>query len=172
MCSWFLDNPDLGWVPAPSLLTFIAQARTEGKPLVYIGFGSITVPHARAMTRSIVKAVIKSEYSYGQRARSKSDDALSRRRPCYPFQRLVVTHGQGRWPRDGSTASNIYGVYTSFRATHAAHHVMCIRSTRRPMSESVTRSSAVHDLMSFAAGFSRRWTWPCTMAALGLLAPV
>jgi len=58
---WFLDNPDLGWTPAPSLLEFIAQARADDKPLVYIGFGSITVPNARAMTRSIVKAVLKSD---------------------------------------------------------------------------------------------------------------
>ena len=37
------------------------EAREDGKPLVYIGFGSITVPDPRKMTKSIVKAVLKSE---------------------------------------------------------------------------------------------------------------
>jgi sterol 3beta-glucosyltransferase len=36
------------------------KARDDGKPLVYIGFGSIVVPKPRALTRSIAKAVLKS----------------------------------------------------------------------------------------------------------------
>ncbi|KAG8924787.1 hypothetical protein FRC01_011050 [Tulasnella sp. 417] len=56
---WFLDNPDLGWKPSQSLLDFMAKARADGKPLVYIGFGSIVVENPKAMTRSIVKAVLK-----------------------------------------------------------------------------------------------------------------
>ena len=59
-CSWFLDNPELNWTPDEALLQFIVRARAEHRPLVYIGFGSITVPHARALTRSVVKAVLKS----------------------------------------------------------------------------------------------------------------
>ncbi|KAG8929000.1 hypothetical protein FRC02_006128 [Tulasnella sp. 418] len=39
----------------------MANARKDGKPLVYIGFGSIVVEHPKAMTRSIVKAVLKSD---------------------------------------------------------------------------------------------------------------
>lgn len=39
----------------------MAKARQDGKPIVYIGFGSITVPNAAAMTRSIIKAVTKSQ---------------------------------------------------------------------------------------------------------------
>ncbi|KIO34033.1 glycosyltransferase family 1 protein [Tulasnella calospora MUT 4182] len=58
---WFLDNPDLGWKPSQSLQDFIAKARADGKPLVYIGFGSIVVENPKAMTRSIVKAVLKSD---------------------------------------------------------------------------------------------------------------
>lgn len=61
MYSWFLDNPDLGWKPSQSLQDFMAKARADGKPLVYIGFGSIVVENPKAMTRSIVKAVLKSE---------------------------------------------------------------------------------------------------------------
>lgn len=60
-CSWFLDNPDLGWKPSQSLLDFMSKARADGKPLVYIGFGSIVVENPKAMTRSIVKAVLKSK---------------------------------------------------------------------------------------------------------------
>ena len=56
---WFLDNPDLKWTPSPDLLEFIAKAKQDGAPLVYIGFGSIVVPNPRAMTRSIYKGVLK-----------------------------------------------------------------------------------------------------------------
>jgi len=56
---WFLDHPDLKWTPSPELLEFIAKAKQDGAPIVYIGFGSIVVPNPRAMTRSIYKAVLK-----------------------------------------------------------------------------------------------------------------
>lgn len=62
MSSWFLDNPELNWSPPESLVQWMAKAREENKPIVYIGFGSITVPNPPAMTRSIVKAVLKSEH--------------------------------------------------------------------------------------------------------------
>ena len=38
----------------------MAKARADGKPVVYIGFGSITVPHPHRVTASIVKAVLQS----------------------------------------------------------------------------------------------------------------
>lgn len=60
--SWFLDNPELGWTPPESLITWMAKAKDEGKPIVYIGFGSITVPNPPAMTKSIIKAVLKSKF--------------------------------------------------------------------------------------------------------------
>lgn len=41
----------------------MAKARADGKPLVYIGFGSITVPHPHRVTASIVKAVLQSSSS-------------------------------------------------------------------------------------------------------------
>lgn len=40
----------------------MAKAKDEGKPIVYIGFGSITVPNPPAMTKSIIKAVLKSKF--------------------------------------------------------------------------------------------------------------
>ncbi|KAF9483501.1 glycosyltransferase family 1 protein [Pholiota conissans] len=58
---WFLDNPEHGWDPPPELLTFMEKARTDKKPLVYIGFGSITVPRPNKVTAAIVKAVIASD---------------------------------------------------------------------------------------------------------------
>ncbi|KAI0317501.1 hypothetical protein OF83DRAFT_1058536 [Amylostereum chailletii] len=57
---WFLDNPDLDWSPPASLIEFMEKARTDGKALVYIGFGSITVPDPVALTKHIIKAVLKS----------------------------------------------------------------------------------------------------------------
>lgn len=61
---WFLDNPDnsttKSWSPSPELLSFIDKARQDGKKLVYIGWGSIVVPDAAAMTRTVVEAVKKS----------------------------------------------------------------------------------------------------------------
>jgi len=58
---WFLDNPDPDWSAPESLLAFMAKARADQKPLVYIGFGSIVVEDPKAMTKSIVKAVLKSD---------------------------------------------------------------------------------------------------------------
>lgn len=58
--SWFLDNPDLNWTPPPSLIQWMNKAREDGKAIVYIGFGSITVPNSRSVTERIIKAVLKS----------------------------------------------------------------------------------------------------------------
>ncbi|GJE88463.1 glycosyltransferase family 1 protein [Phanerochaete sordida] len=58
---WFLDNPDHNWTPPDSLLAFMKQARADNKPLVYIGFGSITVPDPHSVTEHIYQAVQKSD---------------------------------------------------------------------------------------------------------------
>jgi sterol 3beta-glucosyltransferase len=58
--SWFLDNPELNWTPPRDLLNFIEKARSDGKALVYIGFGSITVPNPKLVTERLVRAVQKS----------------------------------------------------------------------------------------------------------------
>ncbi|CAK5284206.1 unnamed protein product, partial [Mycena citricolor] len=58
---WFLDNPEgVNWTPPQDLVDWMAQARKDGKPIVYIGFGSITVPHPNKTTARIVKAVLES----------------------------------------------------------------------------------------------------------------
>lgn len=56
---WNLENSDMDWSPPPSLEAFMTQAREDGRPLVYIGFGSIIVPDPAAVTKSIVKGVEK-----------------------------------------------------------------------------------------------------------------
>ncbi|KAJ7218833.1 putative sterol glucosyltransferase [Mycena rebaudengoi] len=58
---WFLDNPEgANWTPPQDLVDWMANAHSDGKPIVYIGFGSITVPHPNRVTARIVKAVLKS----------------------------------------------------------------------------------------------------------------
>ncbi|EJC98880.1 UDP-Glycosyltransferase/glycogen phosphorylase [Fomitiporia mediterranea MF3/22] len=91
---WFLDNPDLNWSPPSNLLQWMEKAREDEKPIVYIGFGSITVPNPPAMTRSIVKAVKKSGVraiiSKGWSARmSKSDEPEFEFPPeCYSIDKI------------------------------------------------------------------------------------
>ncbi|KAF7291557.1 Glycosyltransferase family 1 protein [Mycena chlorophos] len=58
---WFLDNPEgATWAPPDDLVRWMDKARADEKPIVYIGFGSITVPHPNKVTARIVKAVVKS----------------------------------------------------------------------------------------------------------------
>lgn len=54
--AWMLDCPR-GYKPDPALFDFI----TSGPAPVYIGFGSMTVPHPEAMARSLVRAVRKAK---------------------------------------------------------------------------------------------------------------
>lgn len=68
---WTLENSDTEWTPPADLERFMAKAKEDGKALVYIvgshdatsltaqGFGSIVVPRANAMTKSIIRAVEK-----------------------------------------------------------------------------------------------------------------
>jgi sterol 3beta-glucosyltransferase len=54
---WTLANSDSDWSPPDDLEEFMNKADEDGKPLVYIGFGSITVPDPVKMTEEIVRAV-------------------------------------------------------------------------------------------------------------------
>lgn len=58
---WFLENSDKDWSPPEDLERFMEKARKDGKPIVYIGFGSITVPHPGKVTENLVKAVVKAD---------------------------------------------------------------------------------------------------------------
>jgi sterol 3beta-glucosyltransferase len=55
---WFLDEGG-DWTPPEELTAFIAKARSEGKKIVYIGFGSIVVSDPAALTRTVVDSVLK-----------------------------------------------------------------------------------------------------------------
>jgi sterol 3beta-glucosyltransferase len=55
---WFLDEGD-GCTPPEELTAFIAKARSDGKKIVYIGFGSIVVSDPAALTKTVVDSVLK-----------------------------------------------------------------------------------------------------------------
>jgi len=57
---WFLDEAS-SWTPPPELTAFISQARSDGKKIVYIGFGSIVVSDPAALTRTVVESVLKAD---------------------------------------------------------------------------------------------------------------
>lgn len=59
---WFLDEGhDKKWTPPKELTDFIEKARADGKPLVYVGFGSIIVPDPAKMTQEVIDAVEKAD---------------------------------------------------------------------------------------------------------------
>ena len=43
-------------------MSWMQKARADNKPIVYIGFGSITVPSPNRVTSRIIKAVLKSAF--------------------------------------------------------------------------------------------------------------
>lgn len=57
---WFL-NEGSDWSPPTALSKFIAQARADGKKIVYIGFGSIVVSDPDALTRTVIESVQKAD---------------------------------------------------------------------------------------------------------------
>ncbi|KAH8104667.1 glycosyltransferase family 1 protein [Cristinia sonorae] len=94
---WFLDNSEgLSWTPPPSLVEFMDRARADGKPLVYIGFGSITVPNPNAVTEKICQAVVKSDVraivSKGWSARMAKDSEKQKEvempKECYAIDKI------------------------------------------------------------------------------------
>lgn len=57
---WFLDT-NQSWSPPDDLVDFIERSRRDGKKLVYVGFGSVTVADPEAMTRTVVESVLKAD---------------------------------------------------------------------------------------------------------------
>ncbi|KAE8356571.1 sterol 3-beta-glucosyltransferase [Aspergillus coremiiformis] len=57
---WFLSEGS-NWTPPSELLDFIHRARSDGKKIVYIGFGSIVVSDPSALTRTVVESVQKAD---------------------------------------------------------------------------------------------------------------
>lgn len=90
---WFLDDADVSakkWTPPESLVTFIDNAKKLGRKLVYIGFGSIVVPDPKAMTHSVIQAVLRSgvhailSKGWSDRLQMKSGEAAEPEEPYPP----------------------------------------------------------------------------------------
>jgi sterol 3beta-glucosyltransferase len=57
---WFLDEADV-YEPPADLVAFIDKAHKDGKPLVYVGFGSIVIDDPAALTQTVVDSVLKAD---------------------------------------------------------------------------------------------------------------
>ncbi|PPQ68336.1 hypothetical protein CVT24_004817 [Panaeolus cyanescens] len=57
---WFLDDSEHNWTPPEALTAWMRKAEDDGKPIVYIGFGSITVPNPQRVTSHLYRAVVQS----------------------------------------------------------------------------------------------------------------
>ncbi|KNZ43791.1 uncharacterized protein VP01_9864g1, partial [Puccinia sorghi] len=57
---WFPDQSHGKYTPPADLVDFIAAARKDQVPLMYIGFGSVTVSDPAAVTKAIYGAVVQS----------------------------------------------------------------------------------------------------------------
>lgn len=55
-----MDTGANKWTPPADLVEFIDTAHKLGKKVVYIGFGSIVVSDPRAMTRTVIEAIVES----------------------------------------------------------------------------------------------------------------
>ncbi|THH30054.1 hypothetical protein EUX98_g4134 [Antrodiella citrinella] len=92
---WFLDNPDgFSWTPPDSLVSFMSRARTDGKPLVYIGFGSITVPNPHSVTEKVYAAVMKSDVraiiskGWSARMAKNTEKEIEMPKECYVIDKI------------------------------------------------------------------------------------
>ena len=58
---WYLDNPEdatnHAWTPPQALVDFISDARSRGRKIVYIGWGSIVASNAAELDECVAKAV-------------------------------------------------------------------------------------------------------------------
>jgi sterol 3beta-glucosyltransferase len=94
---WFLDEAD-GYTPPAELMTFMAQARKDGKKLVYVGFGSIVIDDPAALTKTVVDSVLKADVrcvlSKGWSDRLETKDASKPEIPLPPeiFQIQSAPH--------------------------------------------------------------------------------
>ncbi|KAF3902825.1 hypothetical protein AA313_de0206022 [Arthrobotrys entomopaga] len=58
---WFLDESQQNFEPPAEMVEFMRKAREDGKPIVYIGFGSIVVSDPLALTQTVVGSVVKAD---------------------------------------------------------------------------------------------------------------
>ncbi|KAL8998465.1 MAG: hypothetical protein Q9169_002502 [Polycauliona sp. 2 TL-2023] len=96
---WFLDEAS-NWAPPKDLSAFIAQARADGKKIVYIGFGSIVVSDPAALTKTVVESVLKADVrcilSKGWSDRLGAHDASKPEVPLPP-EILQITSAPHDW---------------------------------------------------------------------------
>ncbi|KAI4229645.1 MAG: hypothetical protein L6R36_000692 [Xanthoria steineri] len=96
---WFLDESS-NWTPPEDLSAFIAQARADGKKIVYIGFGSIVVSDPAALTKTVVESVLKADVrcilSKGWSDRLGAHDASKPEVPLPP-EILQITSAPHDW---------------------------------------------------------------------------
>lgn len=96
---WNLENSDTEWSPPKDLEEFMAKARADKKPLVYIGFGSIVVPKPVAMSRSIYRAVVKADVraviakGWSSRGSEPMEEGQQLEKPDEVFEVEKVPHG-------------------------------------------------------------------------------
>lgn len=113
---WFLDS-DKAYEPPAGLREFIDQARKDGKKIAYVGFGSIVVPDAPAVTRAIVAATLAADVrvvlskGWSDRGATKKDDTVIPPEVflvpsvdhtwLFPLIDMSLTHGMShvRWLR-------------------------------------------------------------------------
>lgn len=88
----------MNWKPSPELVSFMKNARADEKPIVYIGFGSITIPDPQRLTKRIVKGVLKSGVraiiSKGWASRMKENTGELDEYPpeCFVVRTPLLTH--------------------------------------------------------------------------------
>lgn len=58
---WWLDNPDDSesskWEPPAELVSFLDNAKSKGKHVVFLGFGSIIIPDPEELSRVVTQAI-------------------------------------------------------------------------------------------------------------------
>ena len=121
---WFLDS-NKDYEPPAGLREFIDQARKDGKKIAYVGFGSIVVPDAPAVTRAVVAATLAADVrvvlskGWSDRGASKKDDTVIPQEIfvvpsvdhtwLFPLIDMTLTHGGA-----GTTGASLrFGLVTA-----------------------------------------------------------
>lgn len=128
---WFLNDADVSakkWAPPPDLTAFLDNSRKLGKKVVYIGFGSIVVSDPKALTRTVIDAVMESgvhailSKGWSDKLHIKTGEAAEPEEPLPPqiyaisaiphdwlFQRIDAACHHGG---SGTTGASLRGEYS------------------------------------------------------------
>ena len=155
----------------------MAKARTDGKPIVYIGFGSITVPDPKLVTERIIRGVLKSEWRSWELNGQLSANPALRWCACDYLQRMVGPNVE-RWERRRRDPRRmLFGTSAALASCVACH------STDVRCSWTKCHTSGFHCLsfprncvsiaypFDLVVGSSHRSTRRCTMAGPELPEP-